>query len=187
MNIAWRQQSFRVALIAIIATCLCTFAAPQPTFAQDQDEDALAAELGGGDAGLDDPPPEQAAANGDQAGGGEADGAADEDDTGPKAPKNLLAWTFQSLGIFYTIIFFALSITLLTLVVMNILAVRQDNICPPDLVEGVEQQLGEGNPGGAASDAAVDGHPALSPCRQPIQAGAGHLDRERIQMRIGQL
>ena len=38
------------------------------------------------------------------------------------APDNLLAWTFQALGLTYTVIFFALSITLLTLIVMNLLS-----------------------------------------------------------------
>lgn len=170
MNIAWKLSSFRFAWIALLATCCCTFVAPQSAVAQDDDE--LAAELGA-DAdleGLDDPPPEQGGGGpGDAAGG---DGESDED-TGPKAPNNLLAWTFQSLGIFYTIIFFALSITLLTLVVMNILAVRQDNICPPDLVEGVEQQLAENNPGGAAELVRTDD----SFLGQVVAAGLSKIDR----------
>ena len=75
-------------------------------------------------------PPADPAAGDDGAGDGGAagEGAGDEEDTGPKAPSNLLVWTFVALGIPYTVIFFALSITLLTLIVMNILASRQDNI-----------------------------------------------------------
>ena len=62
----------------------------------------------------------------------------------------MLEWTYEALGLGYTIVFFALSVTLLTLIVMNLLAARQDNICPPDLIEGVEQNLGEGNTQAAA-------------------------------------
>ncbi len=99
--------------------------------------------------------------------------ATSEEDTGPKAPSNLLAWTFQALGISYTVIFFALSITLLTLIVMNLLAARQDNICPPDLVEGVEQQLAENNPQGAAELVRTDD----SFLGQVVAAGLSKLDR----------
>jgi biopolymer transport protein ExbB len=96
-----------------------------------------------------------------------------EEDTGPKAPDNLLAWTFQALGISYTVIFFALSITLLTLIVMNLLSARQDNICPPDLIEGVELQLAEGNPQGAAELIRSDD----SFLGQVVAAGLTRLDR----------
>lgn len=101
-------------------------------------------------------------------------GDADADaDTGPKAPRNLLAWTFQALGISYTVVFFALSITLLTLIVMNLLSARRDNICPPDLVEGVEQQLAEGNLPGAAELIRTD----ESFLGQVVAAGLSKLDK----------
>lgn len=99
--------------------------------------------------------------------------AKEEEDTGPKAPSNLLAWTFQALGWTYTTIFFALSITLLTLIVMNLIAARSDNICPVDLVEGVEQQLTEGNPQGAAELVRTDD----SFLGQVVAAGLSKLDR----------
>ncbi len=103
-----------------------------------------------------------------------AEAAADESaDQDAAAPDNLLAWTFQALGITYTVIFFALSITLLTLIVMNLLSARQDNICPPDLVEGVEQQLAEGNPQGAAELVRTDD----SFLGQVVAAGLSKLDR----------
>lgn len=175
MNIAWRPSRFHLVWAAMLATCCSTFLVSQPAYGQ-QDEDALAAEMGADAdlAGLDDPPPEQNAGDGGLgAAGVDGGNAADDEDTGPKAPNNLLAWTFQSLGIFYTIIFFALSITLLTLVVMNILAVRQDNICPPDLVEGVEQQLAENNPGGAAELIRTDD----SFLGQVVAAGLSKIDR----------
>lgn len=138
--------------------------------AQGQDEDLLNAIGGSPEVAAPDP-----AASADPA----ADNAAasakgdSEDDPGKTAPKNLLAWTFQSLGWSYTIIFFALSITLLTLVVMNLIAARQDNICPVDLVEGVEQQLAEGNTAGAAELIRTDD----SFLGQVVAAGLGKLDR----------
>ncbi len=135
-----------------------------------QVDDPFAAETAGdAPAVVDDAPA-------DDAGGqttNDGAGPSGEDDTGPKAPSNLLAWTFQALGISYTVVFFALSITLLTLIVMNILASRQDNICPPDLVEGVEQQLGEGNAQGAAELIRTDD----SFLGQVVAAGLSKLDR----------
>lgn len=117
------------------------------------------------------------AGDADAAGGGDApagDGAGDgEDEAANTAPKNLLSWTFQALGWVYTLIFFALSITLLTLVVMNIIASRQDNVCPVDLVEGVEQQLTEGNPAGAAELIRTDD----SFLGQVVAAGLAKLDK----------
>jgi biopolymer transport protein ExbB len=100
-------------------------------------------------------------------------GAAAGDSTVNAEPKNLLSWTFEALGIGYTIIFFALSITLLTLIVMNLIAVRQDNICPPDLVEGVEQQLAQGNAQAAAELVRTDD----SFLGQVVSAGLSRLDR----------
>lgn len=97
--------------------------------------------------------------------------AAAEEDDGPKPPTNLLAWTFQALGIFYTIIFLALSITLVTLIVMNLIAVRRENICPPDLVEGVEQHLAAGQPKEAAELIRTDD----SFLGQVVSAGLGKL------------
>ncbi|MCA9130945.1 MAG: MotA/TolQ/ExbB proton channel family protein [Planctomycetales bacterium] len=100
-----------------------------------------------------------------------------EEDTGPKAPKNLLAWTFQALKWYYTLIFFTLSLTLLTLIVMNLIAARQDNICPVDLIEGVEQQLAQGNRQGAAELVRTDD----SFLGQVVAAGLSKLDRGHSQ------
>ncbi len=91
----------------------------------------------------------------------------------PKAPTNYLTWTFQSLGISYTVVFLAISIMLLTLVVMNILSARQDNICPSDLVDGVEQQLTQGNVQGAAEIVRSDD----SMLGQVLAAGLAKLDK----------
>jgi biopolymer transport protein ExbB len=81
----------------------------------------------------------------------QADGAADapksegqesEDDV--KAPDNWLAWALQALGIPYTVVFFALSFTLVSLFVMNLLSARRENVCPGHLIEGFEAHLNQG-------------------------------------------
>ena len=89
------------------------------------------------------------------------------------ASTNMLVWTFQSLGWVYTVIFFALSITLVTLIVMNLIAARRDNICPVDLVEGVEQHIAEGSPQQAAELVRGDG----SFLGQVVAAGLSRLER----------
>jgi biopolymer transport protein ExbB len=71
--------------------------------------------------------------------------------TAPTAPaeaparkgRNLLQWTFDSLGWLYTITFLALSFTSVALFVMLLLGARRDNICPPQLVEVFEGHLNE--------------------------------------------
>lgn len=130
-----------------------------------QNED-LANELGGAA-----PAPAAAPADNAVPNNAPANNAATPD--APKAPSNYLMWTFQSLGISYTVVFLAISIMLLTLIVMNILSARQDNICPADLVEGVEQQLAEGNTQGAAEIVRSDD----SLLGQVLSAGLSKLDK----------
>lgn len=57
--------------------------------------------------------------------------------------ENMLQFLYRSLGLRYTLAFLFLSFCFVALVVMNLLAVRRDNIVPPDLVESFEQQLNE--------------------------------------------
>jgi biopolymer transport protein ExbB len=151
------KKSFLLAGIVLALSLFC----PSSLSAQDDLDAAL-----GGDAA---PPP---AAPADAAPAGNAP-AANNSAGETTAPTNLLTWTFQALGISYTVIFFALSITLLTLIVMNLLAARQDNICPPDLVEGVEQQLAQGNPQAAAELVRTDD----SFLGQVVAAGLSKLER----------
>lgn len=163
------RSNMRLLLLACIATSLAAFGTPALAQQDDADVEAeLAGELNqpqGGDPGGD---------GGDGGNAGNAGGnAGDDSGGGQKASTNLLVWTFQSLRLSYTLIFFALSITLLTLIVMNLLAARQDNICPPDLVEGVEQQLASGNHQGAAELVRTDD----SFLGQVVAAGLSKLDR----------
>lgn len=52
-----------------------------------------------------------------------------------------LKWTFQSLGVSYSLVFLALSFTLVALFVMNLLTARRDNVVPRELIEGFEAHL----------------------------------------------
>jgi biopolymer transport protein ExbB len=62
-------------------------------------------------------------------------------DTAPPRQISYLSWAFKSLGAGYSLIFLALSFTLVALIVMNLLSARRDNIVPPDLIEGFETHL----------------------------------------------
>lgn len=61
----------------------------------------------------------------------------------PVAPqrKSYLAWTFESLGVGYSVAFLALSFLLVGLMVMNTAKATRANICPPDLVEAFEAHV----------------------------------------------
>lgn len=67
------------------------------------------------------------------------------DDAAPAAKKqqSYLMWFFNALGIRYTIAFFVLSFTFIAVLVMNLLALRRDNICPKGLAEAFEANLNE--------------------------------------------
>jgi biopolymer transport protein ExbB len=75
-----------------------------------------------------------------QPGAAPPSGAADEA-AAVQEPVNYLEWTLDSLGWGYSLVFLALSFTLVALIVMNVLAARRDNVVPPDLIDGFEAQL----------------------------------------------
>ena len=54
----------------------------------------------------------------------------------PAAParKSTLRWMYDSLGIFYSLVFLSLSFTLVALFVMNLLTARRENVVPVALV-----------------------------------------------------
>ncbi len=56
---------------------------------------------------------------------------------------NLLSWVIESLGWMYLGVFLALSVTLVSLFVMNMLAARRDTLCPQELVDSFEEKLNE--------------------------------------------
>ena len=112
---------------------------------------ALAAEEaeGGGEEAA--PAEEEDAAEEDLAAFGEAgeeaaaEGPAEkaEPTEAPPPEKTYLAWMYEALGPFYSIIFLALSFTLVALFVMNLLAARREGVLPVGLVEGFEAHLNE--------------------------------------------
>lgn len=54
---------------------------------------------------------------------------------GEEAPKgeNYLVWMFRSLGVFFTIVFALLSLSMVALIVVNVLALRRDVVAPEEL------------------------------------------------------
>jgi biopolymer transport protein ExbB len=68
--------------------------------------------------------------------------AAEDADESPKQ-LNLLAWTYQALGMFYMVIFGGLSFAFVALLVMNLLSARRAKVCPVSLVEAFEAHLNE--------------------------------------------
>nr|WP_237607551.1 MotA/TolQ/ExbB proton channel family protein [Roseimaritima sediminicola] len=81
----------------------------------------------------DDQPPVQENAN---PGGNDGDSSRESDQT-------FLGWIVDSLGWGYLLIFLALSFTLVSLLVMNLLASRRENLVPQELVDGFEEKLNE--------------------------------------------
>lgn len=55
--------------------------------------------------------------------------------------KNYLTWAYESLGLGYSLIFLALSFTLVALFVMNLLQARREAVLPTELIEGFEAHL----------------------------------------------
>lgn len=60
-----------------------------------------------------------------------------------KKSRSWLKWIVDALGPGYVLVFFGLSFTLVTLLVMNLLAAKRDNVCPVALVEEFEGLLDE--------------------------------------------
>ncbi len=84
-------------------------------------------------------PPEEALG-----GGAPADVPADSDVvSAATSGESILSWAFRSLGWFYSIVFLALSFTLVALFVMNVITARRENVIPSQLVGSFEQYLNE--------------------------------------------
>ncbi len=112
-------------------------------------------------------PPAQPPGAGDVAGPAEAGGDS------PAADQNLLSWALGSLGWGYSAIFLVLSITLVSLFVMNALASRRDTLCPQELVDEFEAKLNEKDIQGAYDLARTD----ESVLGQVLSAGLAKLSR----------
>lgn len=163
-------------LATFIRTSLFLFAAivclsSQPML-QAQDADAMAEFA-------DDPQPDAAeqpaVPGGGNLGGGDAGGDAGgvDDAAAPAGDQNMLMWVIGSLGYGYLFIFLALSVTLVSLFVMNMLAARRDTLCPQELVDSFDERLNEKDFQGAYDLARTD----ESVLGQVLSAGLAKLSR----------
>ena len=114
------RKGWIVGTLALLLALTCCMAVQQPTFAQ----------------GEGDPP---AVADDGKPG----DGKAGTEDASGKAPEkvNYLSWAYKSLGLGYSLVFLAISFTLVALFVMNLLHARRENVLPTELIEGFEAHL----------------------------------------------
>jgi biopolymer transport protein ExbB len=119
------------------------------------------------------PAPPAPAAGNEPAGPGAGDAAGGEAGAAPKSNQSLLGWFIKSLGIPYVVVFGALSVTLVSLFVMNMLAARRDTLCPHDLVEEFGQRLDENDNQGAYDLAKGD----ESVLGQVLAAGLAKISR----------
>ncbi|MEO1527128.1 MAG: MotA/TolQ/ExbB proton channel family protein [Planctomycetota bacterium] len=124
-----------LAFVFVVAGPTATAIAQDDAAAMDEfgDEPDPAPEDAGGDAG-DGAAAGGGAAGGAGAGGGGGGAAADDTDS-------LLGWVIGSLGYTYLTVFLVLSVTLVSLFVMNMLAARRETLCPQELVESFEEKL----------------------------------------------
>ncbi|EGF26531.1 TolQ-type transport protein [Rhodopirellula baltica WH47] len=135
----------------VLASLVFAGSSFSPTFAQD---DAMA-EFG--DDPVDEAPAEPAGAGAAEQPAGDAAGNGNAGNSQPPATdQSLLEWVFESLGVAYLIVFLALSVTLVSLFVMNMLAARRDTLCPTELVEEFSQRLAANDNQGAYDLAKAD-------------------------------
>ena len=99
--------------------------------------------------------------------------AAQDAGAAPPKTKSVLVWTYEALGLVYTVAFLVISFVFLALVVMSFISARRDNMCPKDLIQAVEENLDTGNVQAAAELASND----ESFLGQVLTAGFGRLDK----------
>lgn len=162
LPISTRPGAFARAATLVLAICV-TISMSAVSFAQDED----AAGEFGDPAAVEAPaaaPAEAPAAPADNTGGGGGEA---------KPKQNLLSWVISSLGVGYLAIFLALSVTLVSLFVMNMLAARRDTLCPQELVDTFEEKLNDKDFQGAYDMARTD----ESVLGQVLSAGLAKLSR----------
>ncbi len=132
------------AAILIVTVLFCVSGPVGMAVAQDEAMDEFADIAGPGEEAA---PPADAAAGGPAGGGGAfggadaAGGGAGGGDASAPPSDSLLTWVLDSLGYTYLIIFLLLSVTLVSLFVMNMLAARRETLCPNELIESFEEKL----------------------------------------------
>ena len=68
--------------------------------------------------------------------------AGEADNSAPKEPVSALSWLVEALG-YYLIVFLLISVALVSLMIMNFLAIRRSVVCPPELIDGFQAHLDE--------------------------------------------
>lgn len=68
---------------------------------------------------------------------------ADADTEAPKPRMSYLSWFLGALGILYSVAFLVISFTFVAVLVMNLLSIRRDAICPRHLADAFEAHLNE--------------------------------------------
>lgn len=117
---------------------VAAFAAAPAAVAQDDDlfgdlsPDATLADAGSAPAA---PAPAADAAAPAEGAAVDATASGAESADGEEAPKgeNYLVWMFRSLGLFFTLVFSVLSLSMVALIVVNVLALRRDVVAPEEL------------------------------------------------------
>ncbi|MEM1226628.1 MAG: MotA/TolQ/ExbB proton channel family protein [Planctomycetota bacterium] len=87
--------------------------------------------------------------------------------------QSLLGWVIESLGWTYMIVFLLLSVTLVSLFVMNMLAARRDTLCPTELIEEFGSRL-DANDNQGAYDLAKSDESVLG---QVLAAGLAKVSK----------
>lgn len=104
----------------------------------------------------------------------DAGGDATGDTAAPQVQsRNFLMWMMEALGLFWMLIFAALSFVMVALIMMNVLQVRRDVLLPNDFVEEFEQKLNGKDFQGAYEVARND----ESFVARVLAAGMGRLSR----------
>ena len=119
----------------VIAMFVGVFTVVVPQF--DNAASAVAQEAGDAPADVAPPADDAAPAVGDA-----PDAPAGNDDDAPKEAVSALGWLIEALGI-YLIVFLLISVALVSLMIMNFLAVRRSVVCPPDLIDAFQAHLDE--------------------------------------------
>ncbi|HLA83774.1 MAG TPA: MotA/TolQ/ExbB proton channel family protein [Thermoguttaceae bacterium] len=148
-----------IAVLGLIALSAATIAGSSPVLAQEPAAEPAADE----ELTLEPPAKEEANAPADE----------DADENAPMKDKTYLEWLFHSLGISYSVTFFALSFMLVALVIMNLLAARREAVLPTALVEEFEALLNEQKYQEAYQRAKSD----ESMLGQVLSAGLGKVSR----------
>ena len=119
----------------VIAMFVGVFTVVVPQF--DNAASAVAQEAGDAPADVAPPADDAVPAVGDA-----PDAPAGNDDDAPKEAVSALGWLIEALGI-YLIVFLLISVALVSLMIMNFLAVRRSVVCPPDLIDAFQAHLDE--------------------------------------------